>query len=107
MKIETMNKSTQGVRYAEIDRETTETCIRVVLDMDGGSRRDLSTECIKEFFGSFAIKAGITLHIRKIAGENDHHLAEAMFKGVGLALQQATRNVERRGPSSTKGQIEG
>ncbi len=65
---------------------------------------DLSMESIREFF-SVASNAGITLHIKKIAGDNDHHLCEAVFKGFGMALHQATRVVERQGPSSTKGHI--
>jgi imidazoleglycerol-phosphate dehydratase len=199
-----MSRTTQGIRYAEIDRETGETCVRVVLDLDGGSRRDISTglafldhmlmqlafhgqlnfgvnaegdlqvddhhtvedvgiclgraiqqalledpvvryssnhtvmddalvlvamdisgrgqlhfdvpfkrekigdlatECVAEFFSALATNAGISLHIRKIAGENDHHLCEAIFKGFGMALHSATRVIERRGPSSTKGSI--
>jgi len=66
---------------------------------------DLSTECIHEFFSAVATNAGITLHMRKIAGQNDHHVCEAAFKGFGRALYEATRTVERRGPSSTKGSI--
>jgi imidazoleglycerol-phosphate dehydratase len=45
----------------------------------------------------------VTLHIRKIAGENDHHVAEAIFKGFGRAIFEATRPTERRGSTSTKG----
>lgn len=199
-----MSRSTQGVRYAEIDRETTESCVHLVLDLDGGSRRDvstgiaffdhmlaqlafhgqfdfgvnaegdlhvddhhtvedvgiclgrairdalmedpivryasnhtvmddalilvaldvsgrgqlyydvkfhrekvgdLSTECVREFFSALAHNAGISLHIKQESGENDHHICEAIFKGFGLAIHNATRTMERRGPNSTKGQI--
>ncbi len=174
-----MSRTTQGIRYTEVERESAETCVRVVLDLDGGTRRDISTgvaffdhmlfqlafhghldfgvnaegdlhidehhtvedvglclgkaikqailedpisrfgsthvatedalvlvaidmagrgalyfdapfkrekmgdmstECVKEFFAALAANAGITLHMRKIAGENDHHLCEALFK---------------------------
>ena len=198
-----MSKDAPGVRYAEIYRETAETRIQVVLDLDGGTRRDistgigffdhmlmqlafhgqfdigisaegdlhiddhhtaedvgivlgkalsqaldhsdpivrfgsahapmdeslvlvavdfsgrgglfydveftremlgeLSTECVREFFRALATHAGITLHIRKITGENNHHICEAVFKGFGLAMHQATRRSERRGSTSTKG----
>jgi imidazoleglycerol-phosphate dehydratase len=64
---------------------------------------DLSTECVREFFRSLSVHGGITLHIRKIAGENDHHVCEAIFKGFGRALFQATRPSDRRGATSTKG----
>ena len=199
-----MNRTTQGIRYTEVERETSETCVRVVLDLDGGSRRDISTglgffdhmllqfafhgqvdfgvnaegdlhiddhhtvedvgiclgraikqailedpivrfasmhavmddalvliaidvsgrgqlhfdvpfkreklgdlatECIREFFAAVAMNSGITVHIRKVAGENDHHLAEAVFKGFGMVLHEATRLLERRGPTSTKGHV--
>lgn len=198
-----MSKNSPGVRYAELDRETSETHIQVVLDLDGGRRRDiltglgffdhmlelfafhgqidiglgaegdlevddhhtvedtgivlgkairealadgdaivrygcatipmdealvlvsldiggrgqlhwdvafrrdklgdLSTENIREFFRALTAHSGITLHVRKLAGDNDHHVCEAIFKAFGLSLHQATRATERRGPTSTKG----
>jgi len=64
---------------------------------------ELATECVREFFRALATHAGITLHIRQIAGENNHHICEAVFKGFGLAMHQATRRSERRGSTSTKG----
>ena len=64
---------------------------------------DLSTECVREFFRAISMHSGMTLHIHKIAGENDHHVCEAIFKGFGRALYQATRRTERRGSTSTKG----
>lgn len=200
-----MSKAAPGVRFAEVDRETKETRIHVVLDLDGGSKQDistgigffdhmlqqlafhgqfdvgieaegdlfiddhhtvedvgivlgrafhealesntgierygvavvpmdealiqavvdisgrggfytdvefkreqvgeLSTECVREFWKSFAVNAGLTLHIRKIAGDNDHHVIEGMFKSVGRALHAATTRVERQGSTSTKGRI--
>ena len=63
----------------------------------------LSTENVHEFFKSLAMSAGFTLHVRKIAGHNDHHVVEAMFKAVGRAIFTATRSIERRGSTSTKG----
>jgi imidazoleglycerol-phosphate dehydratase len=66
---------------------------------------ELSTETIREFFHAVATNAGITLHIQKIAGTNDHNLCEAIFKGFGMALYDATRIVERQGPTSTKAHI--
>jgi imidazoleglycerol-phosphate dehydratase len=198
-----MSKSAPGVRYAEVERETKETRIRAVLDLDGGTSRDvgtgvgffdhmlaqlafhgqfdlgigaegdlfiddhhlvedvgivlgqaiaqalddedaiarygsnhtamddalvlvaidisgrgmlfwdvtfarerigeLSLENVAEFFRALAHHSGITLHMRKVAGENDHHVVEALFKGFGLALHDAVRRIERKGSSSTKG----
>ncbi len=43
----------------------------------------------KEFFIAFATNAGVTLHVRMLAGENAHHIVEACFKAVGRAMCQA------------------
>lgn len=47
------------------------------------------------FFRSFAMSAGITLHIVKIRGFDDHHVIEASFKALGKALYAATRPRDR------------
>ena len=49
------------------------------------------TELIQEFFLAFTRKAGLTLHLRQLDGENSHHIAEAMFKAFGRALSQAVK----------------
>jgi imidazoleglycerol-phosphate dehydratase len=198
-----MSKATPGVRYAEVERETRATRVQVVLDLDGGSRRDISTgihffdhmlaemafhgqfdvgvvaegdlevddhhtavdvgivlgqaiaqaleaddsivrfgnatvacedalvaiavdlagqgslhsdltferdrlgglssQSINEFFRTLAINGQMTLHIRKMAGANDHHVAEAAFKAFGLAVRDAIARTERRGSSASKG----
>lgn len=56
----------------------------------------------EEFFRAFAFNSGITLHIRKEYGKNDHHVAEAVFKAVAHALKDA---IEIKGDKilSTKG----
>ena len=58
----------------------------------------------REFLQGFVNHAGITLHIRHLAGDNLHHVHEAVFKGLGLALKQAVRKEGRRVPS-TKGML--
>jgi imidazoleglycerol-phosphate dehydratase len=105
------------VRYADNLTPMDEALVMVVLDVSGRGglhfdvefKRevlgDLSTECIKEFFGAMATHGGLTLHVKRMAGENDHHLCEAVFKGVGRALHQATRKADRRTVSSTKGKL--
>ncbi|MCD8096029.1 MAG: imidazoleglycerol-phosphate dehydratase HisB [Ruminococcus sp.] len=45
----------------------------------------------EEFFRAFAVNSGITLHIRKEYGKNDHHVIEAMFKAVAHALKDAVK----------------
>ena len=59
----------------------------------------------KEFFIAFAANAGVTLHIRQLAGENTHHVIEGMFKAVARAMRQACEPDPRAGDAlpSTKG----
>ena len=47
------------------------------------------TELVKEFMLGFVRSLRATLHFRQLAGENSHHIIEAMFKGLGRALRQA------------------
>ena len=64
----------------------------------------MDTEMFREFFYAFAVHAGMNLHLRKLTGSNNHHIAEAMFKGLGQAVDQAVRVDPRiRGVRSTKG----
>ncbi len=59
-------------------------------------------EMAGHFWHSFATAAGITLHVRKRAGENTHHVVEAAFKGVARCLRAAVR-IEDSAVPSTKG----
>jgi imidazoleglycerol-phosphate dehydratase len=62
------------------------------------------TELVEEFLRALAANAGITLHVRLLAGRNSHHIAEAIFKGTGRVLAQAVAPDPRRsGVPSTKG----
>ncbi|MGH9187637.1 MAG: imidazoleglycerol-phosphate dehydratase, partial [Acidimicrobiales bacterium] len=61
-------------------------------------------EMAGHFWQSFATAAGITLHVRKRAGENTHHVVEAAFKGVARCLRAAAR-VEGGDVPSTKGAL--
>lgn len=49
---------------------------------------DFDMELVPEFFSGFAREAGLTLHIAILEADNSHHAAEAVFKGVGLALAE-------------------
>ena len=68
----------------------------------------LQTEMIAHFLETFAVQGGITLHVRLLAGENDHHKAEAVFKALACALSQAVQLDPRRRESvpSSKGSLE-
>ena len=47
------------------------------------------TELVEEFFLGFVRNAACTLHIRKLAGTNSHHIIEGAFKSAGRSLRQA------------------
>ena len=50
---------------------------------------DFDTELDQEFWIAFAQNAGITLHLRKIAGRNTHHILEGGFKSVARSMRTA------------------
>lgn len=62
-----------------------------------------------EFLQAFATSAGITLHVKMLSGRNAHHMVEAVFKGLAIALQAAVEINPRIAEviPSTKGIIEG
>jgi imidazoleglycerol-phosphate dehydratase len=61
-------------------------------------------ELAQEFFVGFARQAGLTLHLRKLAGTNAHHIIEATFKACARALRVAVERDPRVvGVPSTKG----
>ncbi len=104
------------VRYGSAALPMDETLVLCALDFSGrgGYFGDLAfpdtrigtfaVELVDEFFKSVANAAGLTLHLRLLAGKNAHHVAEAAFKAFGRALDQATRLDTRvAGIPSTKG----
>ncbi len=66
---------------------------------------EMDTEMVREFFYAVTYTAGMNLHIRQLAGSNNHHIAEGTFKAFGKALDMATMYEERLEGSvwSTKG----
>lgn len=50
---------------------------------------DFDTELCQEFFIAFARDAGITMHLRQLAGSNSHHIIEGTFKSVARSLRKA------------------
>ncbi len=83
--------------YAPLD----EALARAVVDISGRpfARTDfrlsrdsigtLACENIPHVVASFATRAGITIHLEVLYGDNDHHKAEAAFKALALALREA------------------
>ena len=90
-------------RYGDIILPMDESLILAAVDISGRGKlvMDLpiptekvgtfDTELVAEFFEAFVRRANITLHIRKLAGENSHHIIEGAFKAVARALRKAVK----------------
>ncbi len=52
---------------------------------------DFDLEMVKEFFYAISYSAGMNLHIKQLAGENNHHICECIFKAFAKALDEATK----------------
>lgn len=103
-------------RFANVSVPMQESLANVALDISGRSALvfnakldskkigDFDSELIKEFMEAFTVNAGLNLHVDVPYGENAHHIAEAIFKGVAKALDMATKIDERTDEvPSTKG----
>lgn len=102
-----------GWAKVPMDEALTEVC----LDLSGRPFLVYQEECLppviagqekdlwREFLKSFALKAGMNLHVRVEYGQNGHHILESVFKGLGLALRQAVCR-ERQAVLSTKGGLD-
>ncbi|MBB4617682.1 imidazoleglycerol-phosphate dehydratase HisB [Sphingomonas abaci] len=108
-------------RYGDALSPMDETLTRVALDIsgrpwlvwkDGFTQPRLGgmdTEMFQHWFHSFAQAAGITLHVETLYGSNNHHIAEAAFKGLARALRTAIEIDPRKADAipSTKGTLGG
>jgi imidazoleglycerol-phosphate dehydratase len=101
-------------RFASAHAPLDEALARVVIDL--GKRPYLSynvplrgrigtveSEVLEEFWKALSIHAGATIHVDVIRGRNRHHIAEATFKALGLALRQAVALGGGPGVPSSKG----
>lgn len=80
-------------------------CLRFQADFPTEKIGTFDTELVQDFFLGFVRKAEITLHIRKLDGENSHHIAEGIFKAFAHTLRRAVALDAARdgGVLSTKG----
>lgn len=103
-------------RYGTVLLPMDEALVMVALDISGrpflacdlelytASLGGFETELVEEFLRALAVNAGLTLHIKQLAGKNTHHIIEAVFKALGRALDEATSIDSRvKGVPSTKG----
>lgn len=88
-------------RYADTILPMDESLILTAIDISGRSYLgfdalfpsqkigDFDSELVEEFFMAIVRSAEITLHIKKMAGENSHHIAEGIFKSFARSLRVA------------------
>ena len=110
----------RGVRrYASLCLPMDEALILCAVDLSGrgGYYEELAiptekigsfdTQLVYEFMWVFAANARLTLHLRKLAGRNSHHIVEGAFKALGRALREAAETDPRFRDEipSTKGML--
>lgn len=84
---------------------------RGVSDLDmafaNGKLGTMESQLLEHFVDSLARHGGINVNAKILQGDNDHHRAEALFKALGRALDQATQIDPRVGDNipSTKGAL--
>ena len=67
---------------------------------------DMSAEMVKEFFYAVSYSAAMNLHLKILDAGNNHHMAEALFKAFGKALDMAVSEEPRiKEVWSTKGSL--
>jgi imidazoleglycerol-phosphate dehydratase len=95
----------RAARYGERVVAMDDALVQVALDLGGRPyyRGPLPSSLYDHWMRSFSDHARITLHVRVIRGRDRHHVVEAAFKALGLALRQAL--VEGSVVFSTKGSV--
>ena len=105
-------------RYGQFHIPMDEALALVVVDFSGrpylafeaelgqGRLGEFDVEMVEEFLRALAVNAGLTLHVRVLAGKNRHHIVEAIFKALGRALSASLEKDARvQGIPSSKGSL--
>lgn len=105
-------------RYGSFALPMDETLVLIALDLSGRPYLcfdadftvdrvgEFDTEMVREFFYAISYSCGMNLHIRQLAGQNNHHIIEAIFKSFAKALDEATGYDPRiKDVLSTKGTL--
>tara|TARA_B100000029_G_scaffold51006_1_gene46409 strand:- start:2232 stop:2819 length:588 start_codon:yes stop_codon:yes gene_type:complete len=104
-----------GTKYIPMD----ETLTRVSIDLSNRpyliwkvkfSNKQIGkmdSELFKEWFQAFSQASGMTLHVENLYGDNNHHIIETCYKGLGRALREAISidPREKGNVPSTKGKL--
>ena len=105
-------------RFADRSVPLDEALIHVALDLSGRPYSAIGLEFPSPMIGqlpshmaihfleTLAYEGRLALHVRQLAGRNDHHILEATFKALARALRDAVRVIEDA-PPSTKGTLSG
>ena len=100
-------------RFGSANIVMDEACVSCDLDLSNrpflvfelsptGKVGNFDTELVEEFFRAFVLNARISAHIVEIRGKNKHHIIEAAFKSLAVAIRRAIVKNERVGTPSTK-----
>ncbi len=100
-------------RFGSANIVMDEACVSCDLDLSNrpflvyevdliGKVGQFDTELVEEFFRAFVLNAKISTHMIALRGKNQHHIIEACFKSLAVAIRRATSKNERVGIPSTK-----
>ena len=104
-------------RFADRTVPLDEALIQVALDLSGRPYAaidldfpapmigELPSSMAKHILETIAHEGRLALHVRQLAGENEHHIIEATFKALARCLRDAVRIVDDSGAPSTKGTL--
>jgi imidazoleglycerol-phosphate dehydratase len=113
---EALGEKTGVRRFASALVPLDEAVVQVALDLSGRPYLVYEVDPVVEWIGTFDVQlceefwraltvaSAITLHVKSLSGRNGHHVIEASFKGVAVALRDAVR-VDGAGVPSTKGTL--
>lgn len=100
-------------RFGSANIVMDEACVSCDLDLSNrpylvyevdvsGKVGQFDTELVEEFFRAFVLNARISTHIISLRGRNKHHIIEASFKALAVAIRRALAKNDRVGIPSTK-----
>ena len=100
-------------RFGSANIVMDETCVSCDLDLSNrpflvyeldvvGKVGNFDTELVEEFFRAFVLNSRVSAHIIQLRGKNKHHIIEAAFKSLAVAIRRATTRNDRVGIPSTK-----